>query len=90
MTKAVSGSWICGFWRKIGAYVIDSLLIFGFGLLLGVFLENVFVAMGAWAPLVGYSIALAYFGIMNSALAGGQTLAKSCKRSKSLMLIILR
>jgi uncharacterized RDD family membrane protein YckC len=76
MTEAESGSWICAFWRRIGAYVLDSLLLIAVGLLLGVFLESVFVAMEAWAVLVGYSIALAYFGIMNSAVAGGQTLAK--------------
>ncbi|MDG6099542.1 RDD family protein [Alteromonas sp. ZYF713] len=82
MTEAVSGSWICGFWRRVGAYILDSLLIFVVGLLLGVFLESVFVAMGAWALLVGYSIALTYFGVMNSALAGGQTLAKKLLKIK--------
>lgn len=32
--------------------------------------------MGGWGRLVGFSIALIYFGVMNSSIAGGQTIGK--------------
>ena len=68
--------WICGFWRRIGALVIDTVILATVGYMLGLLLERTFVEMGAWARLVGFFVALIYFGVMNSALAGGQTLGK--------------
>lgn len=68
--------YICGFWRRLGALFIDALVLGGFGLLLGLFLEGVFATLGPWGRLVGFTIAGVYFGLMNSELAGGQTLGK--------------
>lgn len=76
MTEEVELKWISGFWRRIGALFIDTLLLGVTGLALGLFLESVFVQMGGWGRLVGFSIALVYFGVMNSSIAGGQTLGK--------------
>ncbi len=76
MTKEVELQWISGFWRRIGALFIDTSLLGATGLALGLFFESFFVQLGGWGRLVGFSIALIYFGVMNSSIAGGQTLGK--------------
>jgi uncharacterized RDD family membrane protein YckC len=68
--------WIAGFWRRIGALFIDSLILGVLGLALSFVFESLFVQMGGWGRLVGFVIALAYFGVMNSSVANGQTLGK--------------
>ncbi|MEH6542495.1 MAG: RDD family protein [Porticoccaceae bacterium] len=68
--------WISSFWRRVGAFFIDSILLGVIGLLLGLALEDLFVEVGGWGRLIGFAIALPYFGIMNSKIAGGQTIGK--------------
>ena len=76
-TEAETGQpWISGFWRRIGALVIDTVILGIFGFILGLALESTFVQMGGWGRLVGFTIALIYFGIGNSAITGGQTPGK--------------
>lgn len=67
---------IAGFWRRLGALVIDLILLTIVGLILGGLFFDTFAHMGAYARLVGFAIALAYFGICNSRIGGGQTLGK--------------
>ena len=69
-------TWITGFLRRIGAFFIDGLILGLFGFLLGLFLENYFVQIGGWGRLIGFSIALLYFGLLNSSLNKGQTIGK--------------
>lgn len=76
MTTEVEPKWISGFWRRLGALLIDALVLGAVGFALGFVLENTFVEMGAWGRLVGFLIALVYFGVMNSSVIGGQTLGK--------------
>ena len=76
MTEKIELKWISGFWRRIGALFIDSLILGLVGLILGLFLESTFVQMGAWGRLVGFLIALIYFAVMNSSISGGQTIGK--------------
>lgn len=76
MTEEVELKWISGFWRRIGALIIDTLILGIAGIVLGQFLESTFVLIGAWGRLVGFSIALIYFGVMNSSISGGQTIGK--------------
>jgi uncharacterized RDD family membrane protein YckC len=72
--------WIAGFWRRLAALVVDLLILGALGLALGLFLEDVFAALAPWGRALGFSIALLYFGLMNSALAGGQTPGKRVLR----------
>lgn len=72
----INQKWIAGFWRRIGALFIDSLILGVLGLALSFVFESLFVQMGGWGRLVGFVIALAYFGVMNSSVANGQTLGK--------------
>ena len=69
-------SQIAGFWRRTGAFLIDSLVIGLVGFLLGLLLGDQFEAMGAWGRAVGFLIALGYFGIMDSRLFQGHTFGK--------------
>jgi len=65
-----------GFWTRIWALLIDTLILGVFGYILGLTLENIFISMGECARLVGWGISLAYFSILNSRLNNGQTLGK--------------
>lgn len=76
MTEEVQPGWISNFWRRIGALFIDALILGIAGLILGLFLESTFVQIGAWGQLIGFSISLIYFGVMNSSVSGGQTIGK--------------
>lgn len=65
-----------GFWRRAAAFVVDALLLGGVGLLLGWLAFDALAALGGWGRLVGFALAWPYFGLMNSRLAGGQTVGK--------------
>lgn len=65
-----------GFLPRLGAFVIDCIALGVVGNIIGWTLFGPMVAAGNYARLLGFAIALAYFGIMNSALGGGQTLGK--------------
>ncbi|WP_161596236.1 RDD family protein [Rhodanobacter glycinis] len=67
---------IAGFWRRLGAFVVDVILLGIAGLILGALFFDPFARMGAYARLIGFAIALAYFGLCNSRIGGGQTLGK--------------
>jgi len=67
---------IAGFWRRLGAFVIDLVLLGIAGMILGALFFDTLARMGAYARLIGFAIALAYFGIYNSRIGGGQTLGK--------------
>lgn len=67
---------IAGFWRRVGALFIDSMLMGAVGWAIGAIFFEPLARMGDLARVIGFAIALAYFGIGNSRLCGGQTLAK--------------
>jgi len=76
MGENVDTIWISGFWRRIGALLIDSLILAVLGFLLSFLFKDTFVRMGIWGLLVGFAIGLSYFGVMNSKIADGQTIGK--------------
>ncbi len=67
---------ISGFWRRIAAFLLDSLLLALIGFALGAFCFDFLADLGALGKLLGFSIALAYFGLLNSSIGRGQTLGK--------------
>jgi uncharacterized RDD family membrane protein YckC len=67
---------ICGFWRRLVAFIVDSIVLGLLGLALGAIFGQQFALLGALGPLVGFSIAICYFGIMNSRIGNGQSLGK--------------
>ncbi|GGA83493.1 hypothetical protein GCM10011521_22340 [Arenimonas soli] len=64
-----------GFWRRLGAFFIDGLVLGLFGLLVGLAIGDVLAGMGGYERFVGFAIALA-FGLLNSRLTGGRTPGK--------------
>ena len=74
--KEVAKTWIAGFWKRLGAFVIDSIILGIVGYILGVFFSSWFIEIGAWGRLLGFTIALLYFGLLNSKIFDGQTLGK--------------
>lgn len=67
---------VSGFWRRLSAFLID-------GLALGVFLQIIALPLsflwfefGPYGRIVGFLIALGYFGVLDSRAGGGQTLGK--------------
>ncbi|HEY1791419.1 MAG TPA: RDD family protein [Opitutaceae bacterium] len=71
---------ICGFWRRVAAFLLDSLLLGIIGFILGLAFYADFARMGASGRWIGFAIALAYFALLNSAAGGGQTLGKRIMR----------
>jgi uncharacterized RDD family membrane protein YckC len=65
-----------GFWRRVFAFWIDSLLIAIPGWLIGWAFYDQLVRIGQTGRLIGFVIALGYFGLFNSSLGNGQTLGK--------------
>jgi uncharacterized RDD family membrane protein YckC len=82
MTEEKQPKWISGFWRRIGALTIDTIILGIIGQSLGFFAEALLVEIGVWGRLVGFTIALVYFGILNSKIGNGQTLGKRLLKIK--------
>ena len=74
--ETIKKKWISGFWRRIAALFVDSIVLGLVGFALGLLFESAFVEMVNWGRLIGFGIALAYFGVMNSAISKGQTIGK--------------
>jgi uncharacterized RDD family membrane protein YckC len=67
---------MAGFWRRLGAFFLDCLVLGVIGWAAGLLLADQFVLMGPWGRLLGFCVALPYFGLLNSSVGGGQTLGK--------------
>lgn len=67
---------IAGFWRRLFAFVIDVIILSIVGAILGYFFSEFFIKLGDYGTLIGFPIALAYFGLFNSSLGKGQTPGK--------------
>ena len=67
---------IAGFWRRIAAFVVDSVCLGVVGVAFGFFLSEQLVALGPWGRLLGFVVAVIYFVPLNSSLGRGQTLGK--------------
>lgn len=67
---------IAGFWRRLVAFFLDCLLLGAIGVAVGFFFTDELARLGPWGRLLGFSVAMAYFGTLNSRLTGGQTLGK--------------
>lgn len=67
---------ICGFWKRILALFLDGVFLGIIGVLLGILFGKQFAQIGGWGRLVGFLIALGYFGVLNSYLGKGQSIGK--------------
>ena len=64
------------FWRRVAALLLDTLLLGILGAIAGWPLFDWFASLGSAGRLVGFGVAWVYFGILNSAIGGGQTVGK--------------
>lgn len=71
---------VSGFWRRFAAFLLDGMLLGIVGQVLGWSMSSVWFQLGPYGRIVGQLVALAYFGLMDSSLAGGQTLGKRALR----------
>ncbi len=68
---------ISGFWRRTFAFLFDLFVLAIVGVILGLFFGKQFAEMGTCARSVGFLLSIAYFGVLNSSISGGQTLGKT-------------
>ncbi|TDY02383.1 RDD family protein [Thiohalophilus thiocyanatoxydans] len=76
MEEQQETKWICGFWRRIGALIVDVFVLGVVGFALGQVFGELFIELGGLGRLLGFAIALVYFGVLNSSIGNGQTLGK--------------
>jgi uncharacterized RDD family membrane protein YckC len=67
---------ISDFWSRVGAVIIDGIILGILGLIIGLTLEAYLVKLGNYGYLIGLGISLVYFTIFNSKIFNGQTLGK--------------
>jgi uncharacterized RDD family membrane protein YckC len=67
---------ISGFWRRILAFALDGVFLGLVGFALGIFFYDPLAHLGGWGRLLGFCVALAYYGVLNSSIGNGQTIGK--------------
>ncbi|MDZ5645606.1 RDD family protein [Nitrospirillum sp. BR 11828] len=65
-----------GFWRRLGAFAVDGLVLGIPGFTLGTLFFDQAAALGANGRLIGWGVAILYLGLLNSRIANGQTVGK--------------
>lgn len=74
--EAPEAAQIAGFWRRLGAFVFDTIVLAVVaGVIWWIWPAQV-VALGSAGRWVGFGLALLYFGLFNSRLCHGQTPGK--------------
>jgi len=71
---------IAGFWRRLAAFFFDCLILGVPALQFGLALFRWVESLGKSGRLIGFVVALLYFGLLNSHIGGGQTLGKRLLR----------
>lgn len=67
-------------WRRIIAFLLDTLLVGIASILLTLPFFDTLSRLGPWGRLLGFCFALPYFAILNSKIGNGQTLGKRWMR----------
>lgn len=65
---------ICGFWRRLGAFLLDWLILAAPLEVLGWLYFDRLARIGDWGAIVGIVVAVVYFGILGSSIGNGQTI----------------
>lgn len=63
-----------GFWRRVGGFLIDGLLLGLVGYGVGSLMFDTLAALEGPTRLIGLAVGLVYFGILSSGLGGSRTL----------------
>lgn len=67
---------IAGFWRRIAAFIVDTLVVSIPFFILGFAFTDVSFALGPYGIFIGYGVFILYWGYFNSESRNGQTLGK--------------
>lgn len=67
---------IAGFWQRIGACLVDGIILGIVGQIIAWSAYTWVVSLGTRGRLIGLAVMLPYLAVMNSSLCGGQTLGK--------------
>jgi len=67
---------VAGLWPRLAAWLIDALFIGLTGQLIGLAFAPSLYAIGPYGRLIGLTVILLYFGLLNSSIGGGQTVGK--------------
>ena len=62
---------ICNFWGRLLSLGVDLVLLFVVGSLLGVLFADRLAQLGVWGRLVGFTLVVFYFGLLNSPYGAG-------------------
>ena len=73
---------ISGFWRRLAAFFIDGIMLGITGFIIGTLFYDFFAELGGLGRLIGFIIALFYFGTLNSSIGNGQTIGKRIMKIK--------
>lgn len=63
-------------WRRLVAALIDAIVVGIIGALVALPFFDALSRLGAWGRLLGFCLALPYYGLLNSRIGNGQTLGK--------------
>ena len=75
---------ISKFWPRVGALLIDFIILGFFGFTLGMTFESFFVSIEHQGLLIGLIVALIYFTLGNSSVFKGQTIGKKALDIKTI------
>ena len=62
------------FWPRVGASLVDWLILGVIGYLIGALAFAPLAALGEWGRFIGLGLSLAYFGVLSSGVGGARTL----------------
>jgi uncharacterized RDD family membrane protein YckC len=65
-----------GLWARVAAGLVDATVLGATGYAIGLPLAALWATLGRWGVLVGYLLAVLYWGLLGSRLGGGQSLGK--------------
>lgn len=68
--------------KRLLALIIDFAILGILGFISGLFLEDFYVSLGKYGTLIGSSITIVYFSILQSSIGKGQTLGKKAIGAK--------
>lgn len=67
---------VAGFWRRLAAWLVDTLILGLIGQLISLVLGTYLFQIGPYGRPLGLLLILPYFGVANSKIGGGQTIGK--------------
>ena len=69
-------TYVSGFWPRVGAWLIDALVLGGVGFAIGWLGMDYVSPLGTNGRFIGLAIGILYHGILGSSLGGGRTIGK--------------